>query len=55
MVIVGRDGRITLVNAQTEKLFGYAHAELLGNRVEMLAPARFRDRRRKGSNTSDTD
>ncbi len=44
MVIVGRDGRIELVNAQTEKLFGYARAELLGNTVEMLVPARFRDK-----------
>ena len=44
MVIVGKDGRITLVNAQTEKLFGYARAELLGNTVEMLVPARFRDK-----------
>ena len=43
MVIVGSDGRITLVNAQTERLFGYARAELLGNTVEMLMPARFRD------------
>ena len=43
MVIVGNDGRITLVNAQTEKLFGHARAELLGNTVEMLVPARFRD------------
>ncbi len=43
MVIVGKDGRITLVNAQTEKLFGYARAELLGNTVEMLVPTRFRD------------
>src|SRR5260370_13893215 len=43
MVIVGRDGRIALVNAQTEKLFGYARAELLGNTVEMLVPHRFRD------------
>ena len=44
MVIVGMDGRISLVNAQTEKLFGYARAELLGNTVEMLVPARFRDK-----------
>ncbi|MGH7925860.1 MAG: PAS domain S-box protein, partial [Candidatus Binatus sp.] len=44
MVIVGRDGRITLINAQTEKLFGYACAELLGNAVEILVPARFRDK-----------
>ncbi len=44
MVIVGRDGRITLVNAQTEKLFGYTRDELLGNTVEMLVPARFRDK-----------
>jgi protein-histidine pros-kinase len=44
MVIVGRDGRIALVNAQTEKLFGYARAELLGNTVEILVPARFRDK-----------
>ncbi len=44
MVIVGRGGRITLVNAQTEKLFGYARAELLGKAVEMLIPARFRDK-----------
>jgi PAS domain-containing protein len=44
MVIVGGDGRIALVNAQTEKLFGYARDELLGNTVEMLVPARFRDR-----------
>jgi len=43
MVIVDRDGRIALVNAQTEKLFGYTRAELLGNLVEMLVPARFRD------------
>jgi PAS domain S-box-containing protein len=44
MVIVGKDGRIVLVNAQTEKLFGYSRAELLGNQVEMLMPQRFRDR-----------
>ncbi|HEY6419446.1 MAG TPA: PAS domain S-box protein [Candidatus Binataceae bacterium] len=43
MVIVSKDGRIKLVNAQTEKLFGYPRSELLGNTVEMLVPVRFRD------------
>jgi PAS domain S-box-containing protein len=43
MVIVGPEGRIVLVNAQTEKLFGYARTELLGNTVEMLVPSRFRN------------
>jgi PAS domain S-box-containing protein len=42
MVIMGRDGRIVLVNAQTEKLFGYAREELLGQWVELLVPERFR-------------
>ena len=44
MVIAGKDGRIALVNAQTENLFGYARAELLGNTVEMLVPERFRNK-----------
>ncbi len=42
MVIMGRDGRILLVNAQTEKLFGYSREELVGQWVELLVPARFR-------------
>jgi protein-histidine pros-kinase len=43
MVIVGRDGKITLVNSQVERLFGYERAELLGQPVELLIPTRFRD------------
>ncbi len=42
MVIVDDKGKITLVNAQTQKLFGYARSELLGQRVEMLIPERYR-------------
>lgn len=43
--IVGVDasGRITLVNARTELLFGYAADEMLGQRIEFLVPDRFRD------------
>ena len=42
MVIVKDDGRIVLVNAQTERLFGFRREELLGQSVEMLVPERYR-------------
>jgi len=42
IVIVGKEGRIALVNAQTEKLFGYNREELLGKQVETLVPERYR-------------
>ena len=44
MVIVRADGVITLVNAQTEALFGYSRSELLGQQVEILVPTRYRDK-----------
>lgn len=44
MVIVGRDGRIVLVNSQTEKLFGYPRAQLIGSPVDTLVPLRYRDK-----------
>jgi PAS domain S-box-containing protein len=44
IVIVDRSGKVVLVNSQTEKLFGYARAELLGQNVEMLLPERFHAR-----------
>ena len=42
VVIVDRAGSITIVNAQTEALFGYQRDELLGKPVEVLVPKRFR-------------
>jgi PAS domain S-box-containing protein len=38
IVGVSADGVIVLVNAQTERLFGYRRAELLGERLELLVP-----------------
>ena len=43
VVTVDDQGRIVLVNGQTEKLFGYQRRELLGERVEKLIPQRARD------------
>jgi PAS domain S-box-containing protein len=42
IVGVARDGRIELVNAQTELLFDYGRDELVGQLVEILVPERFR-------------
>ena len=38
MVMIDRDGRIVLVNAQTEQLFGYARDALIGQSVDRLVP-----------------
>ena len=43
MVCVDADGRIALVNAQTERLFGYGRDELVGQPVEILVPDAARD------------
>jgi len=42
MVIVDGEGKIVLVNSQTEKLFGYTRNEVLGLEVEILIPEHHR-------------
>lgn len=43
IVMIDNEGKITLVNSQTEKSFGYNRAELIGQSVETLVPDRFRN------------
>jgi len=42
MVMINGGGQIVMVNAQTERDFGFTRAEMIGEAVEMLLPERFR-------------
>jgi len=44
VVMINEAGNILLVNQQMETLFGYSRDELVGRSVDMLVPARFRDK-----------
>jgi PAS domain S-box-containing protein len=44
VVIADHDGKIIVINTQTEKVFGYSRDELLGQSVEMIVPQPLLDR-----------
>ena len=45
MVMVNAAQRIEMVNGQTERMFGFARVDLLGQSLELLFPDRFREPR----------
>ena len=44
ILIADAEGRIVLVNGNTETMFGYRREELIGQTMETLVPERYRDR-----------
>jgi PAS domain S-box-containing protein len=44
MVLINPQGRIVMVNKQTEHVFGYTQDEMLDHPIEMLIPVRYRER-----------
>ncbi len=42
MAIVDAEGRILLLNKESERLFGYERSELVGKKIEILVPERYR-------------
>jgi PAS domain S-box-containing protein len=49
VVISNREGKIVLVNSQTERLYGYTREELIGQPAEMVLAERFREASRRRS------
>ena len=44
IIIVNHPGDIVIVNTQAEQLFGYPRERMIGSKIEMLLPERFRHR-----------
>ena len=42
MLMVDQQGRIVLANIQCEQIFGHSRDELIGQKIEVLVPPRFR-------------
>jgi PAS domain S-box-containing protein len=43
IIIVNKEGNIQYSNTQTEILFGYDKDEIIGNKIELLMPSRFKE------------
>lgn len=43
IIIVNGQGKVVIINSQSEKLFGYSRAELIGQEIELLLPDRYKD------------
>jgi len=43
IILVDKNGTLTLVNSQTEKFFGYDRTELIGLNIDQLVPKRYRE------------
>ncbi len=52
IVLANQEGRVVLVNSQTERLFGHQRESLLGQTVEMLVPERYRGGKGGGESLS---
>lgn len=55
MVIVDQRGRVVLVNAEAERMFGYDRPELLGQSIETLVPERYRGQHPEHRTTFEQD
>ncbi|MEI7987894.1 MAG: SpoIIE family protein phosphatase [Chloroflexota bacterium] len=44
IIILNEEGKITLVNENCERMFGYSQAELLGKTIEYLIPERYQEK-----------
>jgi PAS domain-containing protein len=42
IIVVGAFGKIARANSETERMFGYAQDELVGQTVDLLVPSRLR-------------
>ena len=47
LIVSDTEGRIVLVNEAAEKLFDYPREEMIGRRIEILLPSRYRDKHRQ--------